>query len=111
MIEPRTDRTLAAAKRAAIYSNGDDMVGMWFDVARDMRDLAYNLEREINELKEQRENWRVSSVCRELRAENDALKTENTSLRRQAAVLMGQIHDVLGYGMPNELDKTKMGVL
>jgi FtsZ-binding cell division protein ZapB len=73
--------------------------------------LAYNLEREINELKEQRENWRVSSVCRELRAENDALKTENTSLRRQAAVLMGKIHDVLGYGMPNELDKTKTGVL
>ena len=30
--------------------------------------------KEINELKEQRENWRASSVCRELKAENEMLR-------------------------------------
>lgn len=39
------------------------------------------LEQENARLKSERENWRLSSVCRSLRLENDRLQQERESLR------------------------------
>jgi len=38
------------------------------------------LRAEVEKLKDERENWRVSSVCRELRAELETLKADKTRL-------------------------------
>lgn len=63
-------------------------------------DFARNLERELAEkdaqiatLESKQENWRVSSVARELRAELDAAQAQIVAMRKQCVLLRSMLAD------------------
>ena len=53
----------------------------WRDLCRKLERERDEARKEVERLKAERDNWRVSSVCRELNAELERLKAELAAMK------------------------------
>lgn len=90
----RLQEDLANAQASTIHTCHDNCQRVECGQRREIKDLSARLATAELALNEAREQWRMSSVCRELQGENERLKCMLNNAQREAAHLLQQLDDI-----------------